>query len=60
MSFKCEVCGCAQPAGVSPHRRVVEHRNKIYEPVKNPDGMIKKVPEGWEIVKEVSICGKCY
>jgi hypothetical protein len=59
MSFICDVCKKTQPNRVKPIRIVTETRGRIYEPVLKPDKTIDRIPEGWEIVKEISCCLPC-
>ncbi len=59
MSFRCELCNDAVPAGTQPVRLVLETRRKVY-----PERMSgKKVFDiggvGYETVKEVGACKKC-
>jgi hypothetical protein len=60
MSFKCQNCGVPQEPGTKPHKIVTEIRKVIYPPVRDRDGSIKYVPEGFENVCELSICPQCF
>lgn len=65
MSFKCELCECAQPAKSKPTRVIVETRPRVYpertRPGKqgNPSRVIDFGGEGYEIVREVNVCSRC-
>ena len=52
--FKCDNCGGQQVAGVKPQRAVLERRDVQY---RNAKGEI--IGTGWEIVREVDLCGEC-
>lgn len=56
--FKCEICGKITKPGDKQHKKVIETRKKIYH---NPDKYGHDIiSEGDEIVKEISVCEKCY
>lgn len=59
MSFKCDVCGMTVGNRVKPVKKVIEIREKIYEPVLKADKTIDRIPVGQEIVKEIDCCKKC-
>lgn len=74
MSFRCEKCHKAQPAGTSPIRVVVERREVSYPArvyyikgcKQGEEGAAKRVRpvndpggSGWEIVKEKMLCHTC-
>jgi hypothetical protein len=52
MSFRCESCHVAQPAGTRPIVRVVQTRDRIYN-VHAGDAY------GSEIVQEQKVCPSC-
>jgi hypothetical protein len=58
MSFKCGNCGKAQEVGTKPVKVVTETRHVTYPAIKNFDGT-ERIPEGWEIVKELNCCSEC-
>ena len=47
MSFRCDICGDAQPAGVAPKKIVTATRVPFYG------------EHGWEVVREKSLCVPC-
>lgn len=59
MSFKCEKCQTVQENGVKATKVVVEIRNVTYPAIKDEKGNVKKIPTGFEPVKEWSICPNC-
>lgn len=59
MSFRCDECKHAQPAGTKPFVFIVETRNKIYPIRKRGDVVIDRGGEGWEIVKTKKVCFDC-
>ena len=72
--FRCENCGKLTKAGEKSYKVIVETRPKKYNVdfvkiiKKHRPGKgrrkkkvrIKKVTEGWEIVKEIKVCEECY
>ena len=48
--FKCQGCKQTQSEKIRPHRVVAEKREQTY----------KEGTRGWEIVREVNLCDKCY
>ena len=72
--FRCENCGKLTKAGEKSYKVIVETRPKKYKVdfvkiiKKHRPGRgwrrkkirIKKVTEGWEIVKEIRVCEECY
>jgi hypothetical protein len=61
MSFRCQECNEAQPAGTPTNYKVVETRSKYYTNWLQVDERrrILKESEGTEIVKALSVCNKC-
>lgn len=60
MSFTCQVCNTPQPARTKPHKVVTEIRNVQYPPVRDNNGNVKKIPIGYETVKELNVCPECF
>ena len=58
MSFRCENCKVAQPAGTKINKVVSEVRRVKYPQVKSKDGSVR-IPEGFETVKELDLCPIC-
>jgi len=58
MSFKCQVCGKPQQPRTKPNKVVTQIRNVQYSPVKDAGGNYR-LPVGWEICKEISVCQNC-
>jgi hypothetical protein len=54
--FKCNNCGGQQAPGVKPQKAVIERRDKVYTDKKDAKKIIGK---GWEIVRELALCGEC-
>ena len=54
--FKCEKCKKTTKPYEKMTRQVIAKRNKTY--VNNVDGQ-EKITEGYETVKEISLCEKC-
>lgn len=54
MSFRCQQCNAPQGSRVKPIRVVVETRTVTYPMAKD------KIPVGYETVREVELCKKCY
>jgi len=52
MSFRCDTCQIAQPAGTRPATHVITTRPRLYN---TPNGEIP----GSEISKEVRVCPTC-
>jgi len=52
MSFRCQICKVAQPAGARPVTKVTERRDRVY------NTMAGDIP-GWEIAKEAVACESC-
>ncbi len=59
MGFRCGNCHKTQDAKTKENKVVTQIRKVIYSPVKDNNGKITKIPEGYEIVKELSLCPKC-
>ena len=59
MSFICEECGRVQPARSKPEKKIVEKRSKSYPRRERGDTVIDSGGTGWEIVKEITVCGSC-
>lgn len=63
MSFRCDLCGEAQPEGSSPTKVVTATRNKNYpERFKKTDSgnkVIDRGGQGYETVTEVNACDSC-
>lgn len=60
MSFKCDMCGKAQPNGFGPHKVVRETRRKSYAERCKADKVIDRGGKGFETVYEVDACGTCF
>jgi hypothetical protein len=58
MSFKCNKCGVAQPAGQPSNTVVTEKRQKTYE-VLVEKGQPQQA-QGWEIKVESRVCPTCF
>ncbi len=58
MSYRCEMCGAAQPNGFAPVKKVMESRKVLYPPTKDRNGYAK-TPRGHETVKELNCCNEC-
>jgi len=52
--FQCDNCGGIQAKGVKAQKAVVERRDVVYTDAAN-----KPIGKGWEIVKELTLCGEC-
>ena len=50
--FICQQCNRQTVAGEKQFKKVIDSRPKRYD-----NGGI--ISEGWEIVKEISVCGEC-
>jgi len=59
MSFRCELCNRAMPAGTSPVVLILERRQKNYPERTNGKKVIDRGGRGWEIAKEAKACKKC-
>lgn len=57
--FRCELTGKVSSPGEKPVRVVVETRPKVYYK-EDKTGALKKVGEGFEIVKEMVVCQEAY
>lgn len=57
--FKCQSCKQTQPAGTKMNKVVTQIRKVTYPPVKDKEGNITRVPDGFEIVKELCVCPSC-
>ena len=60
MAYKCEVCNTIQTNGSKQNKMITEIRKVTYPTVFEYDGRVKKIPEGFEIVKELNVCDKCF
>lgn len=60
MSYKCDVCKTIQSNGTKQNKMVTEIRKVTYPPVYKYDGSIDKIPVGFEPVKELNVCNKCF
>ena len=62
MSFRCQLCGKAQPTYAKPVNLVIETRSKVY-PKRYADPQCKILIDaggvGTEIVREVEACEEC-
>ncbi|MDD4402026.1 MAG: hypothetical protein PHI24_09170 [Desulfitobacteriaceae bacterium] len=54
MSFRCGTCNKPQGSGAKPIKVITEIRRVTYPPTRNG-----KIPDGFEIVREVDMCKKC-
>lgn len=52
--FRCDNCGGVQPPKTKTEHVVVERRDVEY---KDKSGSV--IARGWEIVKELALCGVC-
>jgi hypothetical protein len=52
--FKCNNCGGQQGKGTKAQKAVVDRRDVTYV-----DKAGKVIGKGWEIVKELLLCGEC-
>ena len=62
MSYRCQMCGTARPAGEAPVRKVLETRRRSYPVRRDPTdsaAVIDSGGAGVEIVREASICPEC-
>lgn len=59
MSFKCENCNESQENGTKEIKVVTQRRSVIYPAIKDDRGSVKKIPTGFETVRELSICPTC-
>lgn len=60
MSFRCQRCKKAQPQNTAEIKVVTKQRNATYQSRSNEKGeVIDPGGEGWEIVREISICAEC-
>lgn len=59
MSFKCDQCQQKQPSHAKPVVRVVETRERKYEPRFNGKIQVDAGGVGTEIVREEKICRTC-
>jgi len=57
--YKCQKCGLFTKLGEKLEKIVTEYREKIYKK-KNRKGFEVEAGRGWEIVKEIDVCQKCY
>ena len=55
--FKCELCGKITKSGEKQTKKIIETRKVKYSNI-SPNGK-EKVTDGFEIVKEISICEEC-
>lgn len=58
--FICQVSGRVSKPGEKSFKVVVETRPKVYFEKDKKTGALKKVGEGTEIVKEVTVCEDVY
>lgn len=54
--FKCSNCKQVQTAGTQPVRVPTETRRKVYP---ERSGTKDRGGVGWEIVREITVCGTC-
>ncbi len=47
--FKCEQCGRQSKSGEKQYTKIIQKRKRHYD----------NGSEGWEIVKEIKVCGEC-
>jgi hypothetical protein len=60
MGFRCEVCKVAQEPRTKAKKVPIQFRKVSYPPIKDENDRVIRVPEGYEIVKEVVVCPVCY
>ncbi|MDD4779091.1 MAG: hypothetical protein PHT02_00610 [Tissierellia bacterium] len=58
MSFRCQKCNEVQVDGTKETKVVTEVRKVIYPTVKDSYGKYR-TPEGFETVKELTVCPEC-
>ena len=58
MSFNCGACGEHQGSRSQPIKVVTQMRKVTYPAIKSRDGR-ERIPEGWEIAKELDVCQSC-
>lgn len=59
MSFICENCNQAQKDGTKMNKVITRIRKVLYPVIKDKEEKIR-IPEGFEIVKELSVCPLCF
>lgn len=66
--YRCEGCKRVTEPGGKQNRVVIEKREKIYSFIDSVEASFgkkiyssndKNISKGWEIVKEIVVCGKC-
>ena len=57
--YLCKRCGRTTVSGEKMERIVTETRNKVYMGI-TKRGHEFEAGRGWEIVKEIAVCIKCY
>ena len=59
--FKCQQCGKSTKSNQPENKVIMETRDKNYEnTVRKSRYNKQKFSNGWEIVKEIRVCPKCY
>lgn len=59
MAFRCESCGIPQSSGTKLNKVVTQVRKVTYPAVRDNNGRIVKIPQGYETSREYNMCPEC-
>jgi hypothetical protein len=57
--FRCEDCGNLSQLKETQHKKTVETRERVYKEYDHKTKDMIEVGKGFEIVKEINVCGSC-